>query len=373
MNSPIEHVEVYREPGRFAGWPANYGIWSWGDEIVVGFTLGYMGGTERQFHLRDMNRPFTTMQARSLDAGRTWKAQPFPGRTPGDRALSADEHVIGELGLGHALKQHDCVNGPQPCPGGIDFTAPDFAFMAAKTGLRKGARSFFYTSGDRCQSWDGPYALPMFGLTAVAARTDYLPLGPHDCLLFLTGNKPDGREGRAFCARTRDGGTSFDFLSHIGPEINGEGWTIMPVSVQLPDGALLVALRCGEPVGGGRPWRHWIDLYRSGDEGASWRHVTRPVPNAGINGNPPALKRLPDGRLCLIYGFRAEPYGIRAVLSEDEGRTWSDDIHLRDDGGAPDLGYPRTAVLTDGTVVTVYYFADEFEGERYIAATRWKP
>ena len=34
----MRQVTVYREPGRFAGWPANYGIWCWGDEIVVGFT-----------------------------------------------------------------------------------------------------------------------------------------------------------------------------------------------------------------------------------------------------------------------------------------------------------------------------------------------
>ena len=33
-----EHVIVYRETGKFAGWPANYGMWAWGDEIVVGFT-----------------------------------------------------------------------------------------------------------------------------------------------------------------------------------------------------------------------------------------------------------------------------------------------------------------------------------------------
>ena len=29
------HRKVYFEPGRYGGWPANYGIWSWGDEIVV--------------------------------------------------------------------------------------------------------------------------------------------------------------------------------------------------------------------------------------------------------------------------------------------------------------------------------------------------
>ena len=32
---------VHYEKGRFCGWLANNGGWSWGNEIVVGFTLGY--------------------------------------------------------------------------------------------------------------------------------------------------------------------------------------------------------------------------------------------------------------------------------------------------------------------------------------------
>ena len=30
MPGEAKQVIVYREPGRLAGWPANYGIWSWG-------------------------------------------------------------------------------------------------------------------------------------------------------------------------------------------------------------------------------------------------------------------------------------------------------------------------------------------------------
>ena len=33
----VEHVTVYRKPGRYGGWPANYGMWSWDDEIVLMF------------------------------------------------------------------------------------------------------------------------------------------------------------------------------------------------------------------------------------------------------------------------------------------------------------------------------------------------
>ena len=64
----MHHVTVYRATGRYAGWPANYGIWSWGDEIVTGFTLGYHdnGGG---FHARDTGRPFVAMQVRSRVVG----------------------------------------------------------------------------------------------------------------------------------------------------------------------------------------------------------------------------------------------------------------------------------------------------------------
>ena len=64
----MEQVTVYREEGRYAGWPANYGIWSWGDEIVLGFTLGFID-PEGGFHARDRSRPFVGMQARSTDGG----------------------------------------------------------------------------------------------------------------------------------------------------------------------------------------------------------------------------------------------------------------------------------------------------------------
>ena len=83
--------------------------------------------------------------------------------------------------------------------------------------------------------------------------------------------------------------------------------------------------------------------------------------------------RLNDGRLCLTYGYRSPPYGMRAKLSSDGGRTWGGEIMLRDDGGTWDLGYPRTVQRADGKVVTIYYFNDRKDTERYIAATIWDP
>jgi len=353
----MDHITVFRENGRYAGWPANYGIWSWGEEIVVGFTLGYHDSSGG-FHTRDRERPFVGMQARSLDGGLTWKVEEAPYKSPSGRGVSADEHMKPGLRVG------DDLSGLQESPGGFDFSDPDFAMMCARSGLRTGARSWLYFSLDRCRNWDGPYRLPTFGLPGIAARTDYLIEGSRSCILFLTAAKSNGEEGHVFCARTGDGGGSFSFLSWIGPEPGG--FSIMPASVRVGD-RILVAVRCREEG------VNWIDLYSSGDGGSTWNYVNRPVDNTGVGGNPPTLHSLPYGRLCLVYGFRDAPHGIRAKLSRDDGESWGREIILRDDGGNHDLGYPRTVVRPDGRVVTVYYFNDEPEGERYIAATIWDP
>ena len=79
--------------------------------------------------------------------------------------------------------------------------------------------------------------------------------------------------------------------------------------------------------------------------------------------------RLNDGRLVLVFGYRAAPCGLRARVSADDGATWSDEIILRDDGGMSDLGYPRTVVRPDGELLSVYYYNHGAGTDRFIAAT----
>ena len=65
-----EHtVDVYKQPGRFAGWPANYGIWSWENEILVGFEAGYfhMRQPGEHEHSIEYKRTSEHLLARSLD------------------------------------------------------------------------------------------------------------------------------------------------------------------------------------------------------------------------------------------------------------------------------------------------------------------
>jgi hypothetical protein len=81
-------------------------------------------------------------------------------------------------------------------------------------------------------------------------------------------------------------------------------------------------------------------------------------------------KRYP---ISISYGYRAVPYGIRAKISGDGGRTWSGEIQLRDGAREYDIGYTRTVQRTDGKIVTVYYFTTDERNEQYIEATIWDP
>ena len=334
----VEHGVVYKETDRFAGWPANNGIWAWGDEIVVGFTLGWHDDASTGGHPIDRDRASSSQQARSLDGGRTWTTE---------RPTFLDE----------SGRERDASD----CPGDIDFRQPDFAFR-----LRGGN---FYHSSDRARTWHGPFRLPDFGRPGLLARTDYIIEGKHDLFAFLATEKDDGKEGWPVCTRTQDGGRTWARVGWIGPQPGPGEYAIMPSTLRLKNGAFLSMIRRRGVSGGKKSW--WVEPYLSPDNGSSWYLLDAPlVPNAG---NPAHMIRLRDGRIVLTYGWRAEGKGVRARLSSDEGLTWGEEIVLRGDGNTWDLGYPRTVQRADGKILTAYYFNDSSSKERYIATTLWDP
>jgi hypothetical protein len=336
-----KNVVVYQEAGRFGGWPANNGAWIWGNEIVVGFMQGYFKDKERG-HAIDDDRPEVPRFARSLDGGETWKIE-----TP--------SFLNGEM------KEAE----PTDCPGSLDFSAPNSAVSFRMVSSRRGFSRFYY-SKDRAKTWQGPYKLPTFDRKGIAARTDYLVDGKNQLTAFITASKENGREGRVLCIRTTDGGKTWSLVSWVGPE--PEGFAIMPSSVRLSPSRILTTVRRKEGD------RHFIDGWVTDDNGATWKLLGKAVESTGGSvGNPPSMIQLKDGRLALTYGFRSEPYGIRARLSRDGGKSWGGEIVLRDDAGTWDLGYPRTVQRADGKIVTIYYFNDRKDRERYIAATIWDP
>jgi hypothetical protein len=355
MAQGVTHVKVYYERGRFGGWPANHGIWSWGNEILVGYSRGYYKDLGPTRHHIDREKPEEFWLARSVDGGVTWTHE-----HPAEKGflIPRGEFLHGTETPGLALPPIIDLKEP------MDFTHPDFALTFRMENINAGTSRFEY-SYDRGKTWNGPYRLPNFGTPGTAARTDYIVNGRRDALIFITVGKENGREGRPLCAQTTDGGLTWKRVSFIGPEPGG--FAIMPSTVRISDTELLTTLRRREGT------FRWISAWRSQDNGQTWTQEKDPVDYLG-EGNPPMLNKLRDGRLCLTYGFRAYPYSIRTRLSTNNGRIWGPQIVLRDDGVDRDIGYVRSVQRPDGKMVTIYYISDEETGpERYVGATIWDP
>lgn len=341
----VEHHVVYKQSGRYGGWPANHHIWSWGNEIVVGFEAGYFKQSDKG-HSIDYTKPAEHLLARSLDGGVTWTTEKPQGLKPPPGLKQAG--VITESDGNPVTKLTKAIN----------FLDPNFAFTARMADIHVGPSRFAY-SYDRGKSWTGPFEMPDFGTKGIAARTDYIVDGVNTMTIFLTAAKSNAKEGRVLCARTIDGGRTWKQLSWVTPEPEGNEFSIMPSSLRLSANSILTLVR----------YRNFIDGYRSDDNGLSWHKVNRIVDEIG--GNPPMLVKLRDGRLVVTYGYRKAPYGIRAKVSDDAGEHWGEEIILRQDAATWDLGYTRTVQRPDGRMMTAYYYNEGADKERYIGATIW--
>lgn len=161
-----------------------------------------------------------------------------------------------------------------------------------------------------------------------------------------------------FLMESQDGGASWAEPKLLA-SIEGSEFE-EPALIRCASGKLLMVLRDN-----GRRVLHKIVSH---DDGRSW---TAPEP-IGITGYPAHLLTLSDNRLLMTYGWRYPDFGIQAVVSQDEGESWSTEpIRIRDRMGSPNLGYPVTLQLPDGELLTIYYGEDE-DDVTVIFGTKWR-
>ncbi|MHC4682990.1 MAG: SUMF1/EgtB/PvdO family nonheme iron enzyme [Planctomycetota bacterium] len=341
-----KHLVVYDEPGRYAGWPANGGFWI---RMAVSFECGWFKDKPdwEDGHARD-NRSNEDIVTHSSDGGLTWIHKTYP-------ALSGDDGMV-------------------PLTEEMDFSRDGFGFKS------QGSR--FYYTYDYGLSWAGPFKLNIQGRPFddddIESHTCYLVTGPKEGYFFF-GIEPDGAQDKFYCAKTTDGGKSFQFLGWISPSIEDapkyERWAVYS-AVEVEKSHLIAALRRKISKRRGKIQRlNWIDVYQSKDAGKTWSFLSKvadtDVVNSNFNGNPPSVIKLNDGRLALTYGFRGRPTALCAKLSSDNGRSWGEPIILRRGSRNWDFGYSRSLQREDGKVFTVYYWATPEHRNQYIAGTIW--
>jgi len=149
--------------------------------------------------------------------------------------------------------------------------------------------------------------------------------------------------------RSKDGGR------HWSRQIGKVDWSHQNLSevsvIRLRDGRLLAALRGNPPESEGEGFEvTW--LTESSDDGQTWDSPHQMSRTAEVH---VYLTELSDGRLLATYSNYHLPFGVYAVVSEDQGKTWGHD-HSIQLALSADLyvGWPVTLELSPGDLITVY-------------------
>ena len=166
---------------------------------------------------------------------------------------------------------------------------------------------------------------------------------------------------------------SMEFVGEIeNVEIDG----IIPLScephaIALEDGTVLVHFRAHNYGAG----IFTVFQSESADNGKTWTKPRQVLPKCG--GAPPHLLKHSSGMLISTYGFRGypygeKPYGIRAMFSRDNGKTWDIDYAICESDISDDMGYPCTVELADGSLLTVFYAKPVEGGPAVIMQQKWR-
>ena len=369
-----DHAVVYRNDNEFCSWPFTQGFFDTGETLIANFvrTKANYRDVDSLNHNVVARGGSTLVSARSHDRGITWNKEPLQEHTGNVLA----EHDGSGESLGE-LMPLDLRNGKTliwtQCSA---FGTPN-------------SRPYVRVSKDAGRNWSRSYRLPLDGLPAASTNSSQMLRSDGRSLLMLTMVSKDGWTRRPMAFLSAPDFSTWHFLSFVTPRddpygatdgdwaklassfaFGGHRW-FYPRTVELKSGRILCTLRCQRSPQGDM----WSELYYSDDGGSTWAFRSR------INdfGAPTSLVYMKDGRLVAVYGYRLPPYGVRAAVSTDEGRTWQPEIILRDDGGSWDLGYPQAVESTRGKVVAVYYFNSQDDsikadgGVRHIARTIFTP
>jgi BNR repeat-like domain len=359
----VEHTVVYRRENEFASHPYVRGFWETAaGHLICNFscaTVDYHGDPNQLAHINLVRTAVGGRRAvtvRSEDRGKSWQiSNEDKNRSSNDvRApqpgIDGKRESLFELAPIDYSNRNVLISNFNYQYMRDDFLVKDFVTSLSAITDAPERQVFIRISKDAGSTWSRSVMLPLDGLYSLAAVESSMVRSDGCALLFLSGVTKQGSYSRPIVYRSSDDGTNFHFMSFVTPnDTRYEGLNQMyPRGLMLPNGRLLCTLRLDRDWSGDM----WTELHKSDDDGRTWQFLSR------VNdfGAPSAPLRMSDGRLVMVYGSRLPPAGIRAVVSEDEGLTWSSEIIVRDDAGSWDVGYPRAWEASPGRIGAIYYY-----------------
>lgn len=374
------HMDICAQPGRYQAWPTIAA------DAAGNLHLVFSGG--RDAHVCPFGKIYLST---STDGGRHWSSPrvivdtPLDDRDPG-LCVMADGTLIVSWVAAHSENYRELYPRFMKRPGIASDRRDAWARKASSITpeiLRQWSPSDnvpakdaqpqrwlgFWTmrSTDGGTTWDRPTESPVYaphGPARLGENLVYIGMGG-------AFSQDAGRE--IGVVRSKDKGITWEHLSKIptyppypGTLPGGIARLAEPHVTATPSGKLVAMARYEES---GAPGQSYLWQFESEDQGVSWT----PPRRTPLLGKPPHLLMLSDGRLLVSYGFRLPPFGQKACLSADEGKSWGPEIVLRDDAPNRDLGYASSAECKDGSVVTVYYQVKRDGGVPDLMLTRFRP
>ena len=176
-------------------------------------------------------------------------------------------------------------------------------------------------------------------------------------------NEPE-LEIQIYAYKINTDGTN-ELLGEIPVPENEKGFYYCePHAVELPSGKIICHIRAD-----GKNGELTVFQTESEDGGRSWTCPHQILSDKG--GAPAHLMLHSSGMLISTYGYREAPYGVRAMFSEDEGKTWDTGNDIYINNVSWDLGYPSTVELNDGSLLTLFYAHKDADSPAEIFKVKW--
>jgi sialidase-1 len=225
---------------------------------------------------------------------------------------------------------------------------------------------YLVQSSDGGKTWQGPIYPPhispeinynAYGSPVPAYNRGALYEAKKGHILWVVAASDSADRTSTHLLISTDKGQSWKYSSSVASDLK-VGFNETSV-YETPDGDIVAFLRTDD-LG------DQACIARSTDGGRSfgqWQSM-------GFQGHPLNALRLPDKRVLLTYGYRHEPFGIRARILNSECTDFATapEIILRNDGGNSDIGYTWPVLLDKNRVLVTYYF-NKKDGTRFIAGT----
>lgn len=296
----------------------------------------------------------------SRDQGQTWSTV----KAINDILLDERDASIICLGGKKRLLAFECIDSRKSLPAATTLYGPEevaswqtFLDSWTDSVVEKWVGAWIRLS-DNSQDWSEPIRVP------VCSPHGPIQLQSGDLLYIGNPFPPQGPRYPLGVFRSPDNGKSWSHLASFSgyDDLSDKDFS-EPHVVELPSGKLLAMLR----YNGNRYVKFSLFQTESLDGGITWT----PPKQTEAHGAPPHLLYHSSGAVICVYGYRLKPYGQRAMVSYDDGKTWMTDIILRDDAPDDDLGYPSCVELSDGSVLTVYYQKLTSGKNTSVLWTRW--